>query len=129
MNLEVERRHTNLQWQADVAESFPEEVSRERVRLQALQLVRLNNLTTEVREMSVALSGLALAQARAELVPQLMAQHRLAAPLTPPRPRAAGPGLPRASVDSKRLDLHEGGAPWGRSTHWAPGLPAGTADC
>jgi hypothetical protein len=83
MNLEVERRHTNLQWQADVAESFPEEVSRERVRLQALQLVRLNNLTTEVREMSVALSGLALAQARAELVPQLMAQHRLAAPLTP----------------------------------------------
>jgi hypothetical protein len=79
MNLEVERRHTNLQWQADVAESSPEEAAREMVRLQALQLVMLSNLTTEVREMSVAMSGLALAQARAELVPQLMAQHRLAA--------------------------------------------------
>ena len=79
MNLEFERRHTNLLWQADVAESSPEEAAREMVRLQALQLVMLNNLTTEVREMSVAMSGLALAQARAELVPQLVAQHRLAA--------------------------------------------------
>lgn len=78
MNLEVERRYMNLDWQARMAAASPEEVVREQLQLTALQNVLLWRLHQEQRETGVAIANLAAAQVRAEMIPQMRAQHQLA---------------------------------------------------
>lgn len=78
MNLEVTRRYMNLDWQARMAAASPEEVAREQLQLTALQNVLLWNLQQEQREAGVATANLAAAQVRAEMIPQLRAQHQMA---------------------------------------------------
>jgi hypothetical protein len=68
----------NLDWQARMAAASPEEVAREHLQLTALQNVLLCNLQQEQREAGVATANLAAAQVRAEMIPQLRAQHQMA---------------------------------------------------
>lgn len=79
MNLEVRRRYLNPAWQLRMAAASPEEAAKEQVQLAALQNVLLWNMIQELRESGVATSATALAQTRAELIPQLAGQHRAAA--------------------------------------------------
>lgn len=79
MDLEVQRRYMNLDWQTRMAAASPEEVSREQLQLTAVQNVLLLNLQREMRENGLVLSTMATAQTRQEMVPQLVQQHRAAA--------------------------------------------------
>ena len=79
MNLEVTRRYMNMDWQTRMAGASPEEVAREQLQLTAVQNVILLGLQREMRENGLLLGTMAASQTRAELVPQLMQQHRAAA--------------------------------------------------
>lgn len=78
MNLEVERRYMNLEWNKRVVSMFPEEVAREQLRVAALQNVLLWRLNQEMRLNGVLLGNLYASQVRQESLPEMKAAHSAA---------------------------------------------------
>lgn len=78
VNLDVERRYTNLQWLAKTASEDPRWVAGEQLRVSAQQSMLTWRLIQEVRENSILLGGLAGSQFRQEMLPELKAAHAAA---------------------------------------------------
>jgi len=75
LNLDVERRYMNLKWLASTVSMTPEEVTREQLRLSALQNVLLWRLNQETRENGILLGALVGSNVRVELMPEMKAAH------------------------------------------------------
>lgn len=78
LNLDVLRRHANLDWQAGILAMPPEERLSEQLRLTALQNMLLWRLTQEVRDLTVLAGASYGSNVRAEMLPELRAVHQAA---------------------------------------------------
>lgn len=78
INLEIQRRYANVDWQEAMAAASPEANAREHLQVAAFQSYLMGRVLDELRQLNIQVGTLNAANVRTEMLPRLTAQHRAA---------------------------------------------------